>query len=149
MLLCPSSSEQFNSLFLGILLTVSNHANLPILSQKCARKNMTLVAFKNCIREVTIPFIRRIKAGSHKRILDINERSTSQIIIPSDGSIGSKPKMAPTLTLDPKYQYQLYLFDQDFNLFIKNPIIVPRSFTIIRPNSNFLFIYMQESPYLE
>ena len=142
---CPSSSEQINSLFLGIFLTVSNHANLPILNKKCAWKNMTLGAFKNCIQEVTIPFIRRIKAGSHRKILDINERFTSQIIIPSDGSIGSKPKFPPTFLLDPKYQYQLYLFDQDFNLFIKNPAIVPRSFTLIPPNGNFLIIYMQES----
>ena len=134
---------KFNTL--GIFLTVSNHANLPILSQKCAKKNMSLVAFKKCIHEVTLHFIRKINAGSHKEILNINERFTSKIIIPSDGSIKSKQTLAPTIALDPKYQYHLYLFDRDFNLFIKNPAIIQRSFTMIDPNSSFLSIYMQES----
>ena len=134
---------KFNTL--GIFLTVSNHGNLPILNQKCARKNMTLKAFKNCIHEVTIHFIRKINAGSHKEILNINERFTSKIIIPSDGSIRSKQTLAPTIALDPKHQYHLYLFDQDFNLFIKNPAIIQRSFTMIQPNSTFFIIYMQES----
>ena len=134
---------KFNTL--GIFLTVSNHANLPILNQKCAYKNMSLEAFKNCIQEVTIHFIRKINAGSHKEILNINERFTSKIIIPSDGSIRSKQTLAPTIALDPKHQYHLYLFDQDFNLFIKNPAIIQRSFTMIQPNSTFFIIYMQES----
>ena len=106
---------------------------------------MTLKAFKNCIHEVTIHFIRKINAGSHKEILNINERFTSKIIIPSDGSIRSKQTLAPTIALDPKHQYHLYLFDQDFNLFIKNPAIIQRSFTMIQPNSTFFIIYMQES----
>ena len=106
---------------------------------------MTLEAFKNCIHEVTIHFIRKINAGSHKEILNINERFTSKIIIPSDGSIRSKQTLGPTIVLDPKHQYHLYLFDRDFNLFIKNPAIIERSFTMIQPNSSFLNIYMQES----
>ena len=110
---------------------------------------MTLEAFKNCIREVTIHFIRKINAGSYKEMLDINGRFTSKIIIPSDGSIRSKQTFAPTIALDPKYQYHLYLFDRDFNLFIKNPAIIERSFTMIQPNSSFLNIYMQESHGLE
>ena len=132
-------------LFLGIFLTVSNNANLPILSKKCAWKNLTLVAFKNCIREITPPFIRQIKAGLYKERLHLNERFTSQIIIPSEGSIGSKQKFSPTFLLDPKYQYNLYLFDQDFNLSLKNPSIVQRSFTKINPNSTFVNVYMKES----
>ena len=132
-------------IFLGIFLTVSNNANLPILSKKCAWKNLTLVAFKNCIHEITPPFIRQIKAGLYKERLHLNERFTSKIIIPSEGSIGSKQKLAPTFVLDPKYQYNLYLFDQDFNLFLNNPSIVQRSFTKISPNGTFVSVYMQES----
>ena len=103
------------------------------------------MAFKTCITEITPPFIRKIKAGLYKQRLSLNERFTSQIIIPSEGSIGSKKKFSATFMLDPKYQYNLYLFDQDFTLFLNNPSIVQRSFTKISPNSTFVSVYIQES----
>ena len=132
-------------IFLGILLIISDGATSTLLSDKCYGKE-SVADFKKCVSQISPPFITEVNVGSYEQRLHVNPYFTSQIIIPSDGSIGtSLNNGSATLHLNPSYAYYLYLFDQDFFLYISNPNIVQRSLLKIRSNSSFICVFIKVS----
>ena len=137
--------------FSAILIS-SDNANLEITPKDCLGKE-SVEDFRNCINEIDLTFVNTVNIESFIQEQHINYWGVNQIIIPSDGSIQNKgitqtntgKVIPPTLTLNSTYEYNLYLFDRDSFLPLRNPAIIERSFIRIRANSSIVIVYLKVS----
>ena len=108
------------------------------VSKKCLGKK-SYQETTNCLNSYMIPFITRINAQPYKRFFHINQFSVYQLILPEDGSIGTKingSSDVPTLSLNQTYDYNVYLLDKDYFLMVSNPIVIQRTFFKLRSMGN-------------
>ena len=128
-----------NYFFLGIFLTIlSGNEDTGFLS-KCLGKN-SVNEFKTCILQENIYFIRGINLESYKQTTFLTEKTSAEIIIPKNGSVGFRNLYKPTFNLDPLLVYRLCLYDKDFLLSISNPFIIPRTCVTVSANSSVMRI---------
>ena len=128
----------------------SDNANLEITPKDCLGKK-SVEEFKTCMNEIDLAFVNRVNIESYIQEQHINYWGVNQVIIPSDGSIQNKGMtqmntskvIPPTLTLNPTYEYNLYLYDRDSFLPLRNPAIIERSFIRIPANSSIVIIYLK------
>ena len=131
-----------------MLSTDSSH--FETLPKNCFGKE-SVDEFKSCINEIDLGVVKNINIESYIQGQLIYFWGVNQIIIPSDGSIQNKgitqanssEANPPTFTLDPRYDYNLYLYDKDSFLHLKNPAIIERSVTRIRANSSIVIMYIK------
>ena len=124
--------NNWKGVFLSILSGSGAHGYL----YEC-RGQKTVEDFKTCILQKSDSFIKDIGMKSYRQATYISGYAAAQMIFPEDGSIGVKQTDKATLKLDPLFQYIFCLFDKDFLLFVRNPMIVLRSCIKISQNSSF------------
>lgn len=136
-----------NSGCAGILLSVLSGDNYLDYRYNCVGKNKSLKAFQTCVMESKTPLIKNVGMNSYKQHLHLNSYSVSYIILPDNESIGVKRDFSknPTFELNPAYSFVLALFDQDYLLFVSNPLVVHRSVIKVHSNSSNLMVGIKVS----
>ncbi len=96
--------------------------------------------FKECTSNKSNPFVKDVGLDAYKQATFLIRWTSSQMIIPEDGSVGVKQIFKPTLSLNASFVYVFCLFDKDFLLYVSNPLIVPRSCMRISANTSYLLV---------
>ena len=123
------------------MTTTSGNGENGFLSD-CLGKN-SVDEFKNCILQKKYPLIKGIDLESYEQLTFLTDKTSAQIILPEDGSVGLRYKYKPTFSLHPLFAYRFCLYDKDFLLSVSNPFIIPRTCVTVSVNTSIIRIPVQ------
>ena len=130
------------SYFTIVVIFVVNMTDYEIPDHAKCIGNGSVQDFANCIEENTRDYVKCDKP--HKRSIRIYDEAVVPVIQPLNGSIGFNETSSMSLVIDPSFNttYSIWFFDQSFSFFSPNPLVVPRTFLILKPSS-YIILYLK------